>query len=410
MAKALIGYLDRDQPLHPAHRRRLATENARLRARVAELEALVLRLAEENDRLAGPRGRAARASRRDDPGCSPPDRRVGAGTLRGIRLSRGVRLQFPPVAWTYRPSLDGLRSVAVYLVLLFHTGLAALGGGFVGVDLFFVLSGFLVTSVILNEVDTTGRLAPRRLLRPPGPPAAAGRRGRGRRHRAGLPAGRVGGAAAAARRGRPERAALLRELALPGPVQRLLRRRRRQEPVPALLVAGDRGAVLPRLPAAAGRSSCGWPVGTGTGCCSSWWPPLLVLSVAAQLYWAGADANHAYYGTDARLYQLLAGALLALAPARPGAPADGPAAPRDRSPAPGCSACSSSPAAWSRWSPSTRGAGSPPWPSGLVIVGLMQAGERGLVGGVLSRRLAGLPRQDLLRHLPVALAGDRGPG
>ncbi len=56
----------------------------------------------------------------------------------------------------YRPELDGLRSVAVYLVLAFHAGLAEVNGGFVGVDLFFVLSGFLVTGVILREVDQRG--------------------------------------------------------------------------------------------------------------------------------------------------------------------------------------------------------------------------------------------------------------
>ncbi len=58
--------------------------------------------------------------------------------------------------WSYRPELDGLRCVAVYLVLLFHAGLTWAGGGFVGVDLFFVLSGFLVTQVILAEIDERG--------------------------------------------------------------------------------------------------------------------------------------------------------------------------------------------------------------------------------------------------------------
>ncbi|MGY2702336.1 MULTISPECIES: acyltransferase family protein [unclassified Nocardioides] len=60
-------------------------------------------------------------------------------------------------SWSYRPELDGLRSVAVYLVLFFHAGMTWLEGGFIGVDLFFVLSGFLVSSVVLAEIDEHGR-------------------------------------------------------------------------------------------------------------------------------------------------------------------------------------------------------------------------------------------------------------
>lgn len=51
----------------------------------------------------------------------------------------------------YRPALDGLRTVAILLVGLHHFGLPGLHGGAVGVDLFFVLSGFLITSLLLEE-------------------------------------------------------------------------------------------------------------------------------------------------------------------------------------------------------------------------------------------------------------------
>ncbi|MBK1646027.1 hypothetical protein CKO25_15490 [Thiocapsa imhoffii] len=51
----------------------------------------------------------------------------------------------------YRREIDGLRSFAVLPVILFHGGFALFGGGFIGVDIFFVISGFLITSIILEE-------------------------------------------------------------------------------------------------------------------------------------------------------------------------------------------------------------------------------------------------------------------
>ncbi|MEV4538628.1 acyltransferase family protein [Asanoa sp. NPDC049518] len=57
----------------------------------------------------------------------------------------------------YHPALDGVRAFAVLAVLLFHGGVAALPGGFLGVDAFFVLSGFLITSLLLVERSATGR-------------------------------------------------------------------------------------------------------------------------------------------------------------------------------------------------------------------------------------------------------------
>lgn len=52
----------------------------------------------------------------------------------------------------YRPEIDGLRAVAVVSVVLFHAGLPVFAGGFVGVDIFFVISGYLITGIIMAEV------------------------------------------------------------------------------------------------------------------------------------------------------------------------------------------------------------------------------------------------------------------
>jgi peptidoglycan/LPS O-acetylase OafA/YrhL len=54
---------------------------------------------------------------------------------------------------TYRPEIDGLRAIAVLPVMFFHAGFAAFSGGFVGVDIFFVLSGYLITSIIMGEAE-----------------------------------------------------------------------------------------------------------------------------------------------------------------------------------------------------------------------------------------------------------------
>ena len=53
----------------------------------------------------------------------------------------------------YRAEIDGLRALAVLPVILFHAGFEWFGGGFVGVDVFFVISGYLITTIIISEMD-----------------------------------------------------------------------------------------------------------------------------------------------------------------------------------------------------------------------------------------------------------------
>ena len=52
----------------------------------------------------------------------------------------------------YRRDIDGLRAIAVLSVIVFHSGIAALSGGFIGVDVFFVISGYLITTLIYSEI------------------------------------------------------------------------------------------------------------------------------------------------------------------------------------------------------------------------------------------------------------------
>jgi peptidoglycan/LPS O-acetylase OafA/YrhL len=59
----------------------------------------------------------------------------------------------------FRSDLEGLRGVAVGLVVLYHAGLLHLSGGFVGVDVFYVLSGFFITGILLREHAATGRIS-----------------------------------------------------------------------------------------------------------------------------------------------------------------------------------------------------------------------------------------------------------
>jgi peptidoglycan/LPS O-acetylase OafA/YrhL len=59
----------------------------------------------------------------------------------------------------FRADVEGLRAVAIGLVLLYHAGLPFVRGGFVGVDVFFVISGFLITGLLVRELDRTGTIS-----------------------------------------------------------------------------------------------------------------------------------------------------------------------------------------------------------------------------------------------------------
>src|SRR4051794_2542977 len=86
----------------------------------------------------------------------------GKGTLRDVlrapeangrsdRTTGGMRLP-------YLPGLDGLRALAVTAVLLYHAELHWIPGGFLGVEVFFVISGYLITALLLAEWRQRGRI------------------------------------------------------------------------------------------------------------------------------------------------------------------------------------------------------------------------------------------------------------
>ena len=213
----------------------------------------------------------------------------------------------PANSWSHRPAIDGLRALAVYLVVGFHAGLAHLQGGFIGVDLFFVLSGFLITNVILQQLHETGEFRFARFY--------------ARRARRLLPAACLAiiGTAVGA-------------LLITNPLDRV-------DLVPDARAASlwfanwhfiaDEGnyfaaddapspflhfwslaieeqfyLVFPIVALAMLRIRHRWLITSAIGIS-------LICGVVLQLYWASADSSRAYWGTDARIYQIIAGIGLA---------------------------------------------------------------------------------------------------
>jgi peptidoglycan/LPS O-acetylase OafA/YrhL len=62
-------------------------------------------------------------------------------------------------SWRFRPDVEGLRAIAIVAVVGYHVGLPGFGGGFVGVDVFFFISGFLITGLLVAEVTRDGRVS-----------------------------------------------------------------------------------------------------------------------------------------------------------------------------------------------------------------------------------------------------------
>ena len=305
----------------------------------------------------------------------------------------------------HRPALDGVRAVAVYLVLLFHSGWSAAGGGFIGVDVFFVLSGFLITTVLFDDIDDTGRIRFGRFY--------------ARRARRLLPAAVV-----------TVTATSVVFLAIAGVIERLPLVRDAQSAL--LYVANWHFLHAQNDYFATGVSKSPflhfWSLGIEeqfyvvypllllllmwAGRRRRWVPlaglaVLFVLSVVAQVHWASADPNHAYYGTDARAYQLLAGGLLAcglrMSRRRP-TPAVGEAA--------AVAGLAAVVVLGSRWvGLGVSGRGMAAAAAATLLIGGLVVAERGRTAALLSRRtpayLGRISYSTYLWHWPVILVIGR---
>lgn len=214
----------------------------------------------------------------------------------------------------YQPALDGLRGIAVVAVLLYHGGVSWAAGGFLGVDLFFVLSGFLITWLLLTERETTGRISVRAFY--------------GRRARRLFPALALVLIAVAAYALAIAERSQLDQLQgdLLGALGYVTNWR---------LIGQDRGyfdtfsapsplqhtwsvaveeqwylvwpLVMVALLTVQARLRTRWVLGAATAvlCAASW---ILTMSLAGP----GIDPSRIYFGTDTRAHQLLLGALLAI--------------------------------------------------------------------------------------------------
>ena len=302
-------------------------------------------------------GRIAQATGRPPTGGGPHDDHDPPRREPSLARERpGADRRPPPPAVTrspsavpYLPGLDGMRALAVVAVMVYHANSSWLPGGFLGVEVFFVISGYLITLLLIGEHERHGRVSLGQFWAAPRPPTAPGdRRAAGRDHhlQRAVPARHPRSATRRRPRGPHLRVELVPDLGGPG-LHRVGRLRAAAAPVEPR----RRGAVLPR----SGRSSwspCCGPGGTGcpaSAWCSSASPLAITVVVAVVMYrgpvgtpavtpdayWTIGDRaisklDFLYLSTPTRAIGLLLGAAFAMI-WRPAALLRGPM--RERGPA-----------------------------------------------------------------------------
>ena len=218
----------------------------------------------------------------------------------------------PPIG--FRPDIEGLRAIAVALVVLFHAEIGPFGGGYIGVDVFFVVSGFLITSLLLGEVARTGTLSLPRFW--------------ARRARRLLPASCLVIVATVI-----VGAVALRPVAARQPRPRRRRRLRRSSSTTSSPGASPTATAATSTPTSPSRRCCTsgrWPSRSSSTCCGRSSLGLArtahrlrheltlvivvlwVLSAAACVWLTAPSPPWAFYSLPTRAWELLTGALLAV--------------------------------------------------------------------------------------------------